>query len=45
MLKLEERGTFSRNSAGDEATHLKVIRDGQATPGSSAAQGGFELRD
>jgi hypothetical protein len=34
-LKLEERGTFSRNSAGDEATHLKVIRDGQATPGSS----------
>lgn len=35
MLKLEERGTFSRNSAGDEATHLKVIRDGQATSGSS----------
>jgi hypothetical protein len=34
-LKLEERGTFSRNSAGDVATHLKVIRDGQATPGSS----------
>lgn len=34
-LRLEERGTFSRNSAGDEATHLKVIQDGQATSGSS----------
>jgi hypothetical protein len=34
-LRLEERGTFSRNSAGDEATHLKVIRDGQTTSGSS----------
>jgi hypothetical protein len=34
-LKLEERGTFSRNSVGDEATHLKVIRDGQATAGTS----------
>jgi hypothetical protein len=34
-IKLEERGTFARNSIGDEATHLKVIRDGQAVPGSS----------
>ena len=34
-MKLEERGTFSRNSAGDEVTHLKVIRDGHATVGTS----------
>jgi hypothetical protein len=34
-LKLEERGAFSRNSGGDEATHLKVIRDGQLASGSS----------
>ena len=34
-LKLEERGTFARNSVGDEAAHLKVIRDGHAAPGSS----------
>jgi hypothetical protein len=34
-LKLEERGAFSRNSGGDEAAHLKVIRDGQLAPGSS----------
>lgn len=34
-LRLAERGTFSRNSAGDEATHLKVIRDDQATSESS----------
>ena len=34
-LKLEERGTFARNSVGDEATHLKVIRGGKAALGSS----------
>jgi hypothetical protein len=34
-IKVEERGTFARSSAGDEATHLKVIRDGQSAAGSS----------
>ena len=34
-LLLEERWTFSRNGDGDEAIHLKVIRDGHALPGSS----------
>jgi hypothetical protein len=35
VLTQEERGPFSRNSDGDEATQLKRIRNGQPVPGSS----------
>ena len=35
VLTQEERGTFSRNSDGDEATHLQRIRNGQPVPSSS----------
>jgi hypothetical protein len=41
-LSQEERGSFSRTSDGDEATHVQVVKNGQFAPGTSR-RGGREV--